>query len=70
MATSTNGADRKVRVFMDGIDWQHEIGSNVDGNTVYPSAKSLKKGSRHALTECGIAEVEVRFVRWIKKPTI
>lgn len=61
---------RKVRVFMDGVDWQWEIGSASDGTKTYPSVRCLKREVKHDLTECGIAEVEVRFVRWIKKPKI
>lgn len=61
---------RAVRVVMDGTDWLYEIGLASDGNTVYPDAKCLKREAGHDLKECGIAEVEVRFVRWIKKPTV
>ena len=59
----------KMRVVMDGTDWLYECGSAIDGNTVYPDKKSLLEHSGHDLSECGIAEVEIRFVRWIKEPT-
>lgn len=57
---------RKVRGFMCAIDWAHELGEALGGNRVYPSAKDLKEN--HAMSpECGIVEVEVRFVRTVKK---
>lgn len=60
---------RKVRCFMDGTDWDHEIGSASDGNKVYPSVKAIRR-ELTCLHQCGIVEVEVRFVRWVKKGTI
>ena len=56
------------RVFMDGTDWDCEIGSNANGNTVYPNVKSVEAHHPKCIEECGIAEVEVRFVRWVKEP--
>lgn len=61
---------RRIRCVMDGTDWLYELGSAADGNKLYPDRKSLEKDSGHSLEECGIAVVEVRFVRWIRKPTI
>jgi hypothetical protein len=65
----TNEKKRRVRGFMDGIDWQHHIGVGNDskGAIVFPSKKQtialkgcLSKGGR-----CGVVEVEVRLVRWV-----
>jgi len=59
---------QSVTGFMDGIDFECELGHAKDGNKVYPSIEALEKGVDHSLVECGIVEVEVRFVRWIRKP--
>lgn len=70
--SATNGKTakvRKVRGFMDGTDWSYEIGSASDGNKVYPSVRAIKRECDPCIGECGIVEVEVRFVRWVKKPT-
>ena len=61
---------KKVRCFMDGIDWQYHLEEDIKGATLYGSRKSLVADSQHLLgneSECGIAEVEVRFVRWVVK---
>ena len=63
-----NKNDTVVRCFMDGTDWEWELGSADDGNKVYPSEKSLIEYAGHDVTECGIAEVEIRFVRWVVPP--
>lgn len=64
-----NEKKRRVRAFMDGIDWQHHLGVGNDskGATLFPSKKQtislkgcLSKGAR-----CGVVEVEVRLVRWV-----
>ena len=53
--------------FMCGIAFQHELGET--DVKLYPTAKEMKK--RHVGSEeCGIAEVEIRFKRWVKKPTV
>lgn len=59
---------RRVRVFMDGIDWQHHIGSDSKGTLTFASLKATKreksclaKGGR-----CGVVEVEVRLIRWVE----
>jgi hypothetical protein len=51
---------------MDGIDWQHHIGEDADGTTLYKNVGSLVRCSGHPLTECGIVELEVRLVRWVE----
>ena len=67
--SDVNHAKRRVRGFMDGIDWQHHIGvgNDSEGATVFPSKKQtialnkcLAKGAR-----CGVVEVEVRLIRWV-----
>ena len=59
---------RRVRAFMDGIDWEHHVGVGNDskGTLSFPSVQDTKreksclaKGAR-----CGIVEVEIRLIRW------
>ena len=57
---------QSVVCFMDGIDWQHHLEDDPDGTRLYPSESSLVAGTKHSLDECGIVEVEVRLVRWVK----
>jgi hypothetical protein len=60
---------RRVRGFMDGIDWQHHIGvgNDCNGATVYPSKKQTiaLKGCLARGGRCGVVEVEIRLVRWV-----
>ncbi len=66
---------KRVRCFMDGITWQHHLEADSDGAKLYPSKSALVSGSGHSLgarlicygaDECGIVEVEVRLVRWVR----
>jgi hypothetical protein len=52
--------------YMCGIDWQHELCEVPDGTMVFGSVKMLK-AVRNCTDECGIVEVEVRLVKWVKK---
>src|SRR5271168_3540473 len=53
----------KHLVYIDGTDWQYEIGRAADGNTVYPDPECLKKKGR-CWEGCGIVECELVFKRW------
>ena len=53
--------------FLCGVAFQHELGETTV--KVFPTAKSLEE-RKTCTDECGIAEVEIRFKRWVKKPTI
>lgn len=59
---------RRVRAFMDGIDWQYHLGVGNDsaGATLFPSKKRtiVGKGCLSSGGRCGIVEVEVRLIRW------
>lgn len=55
---------KKVTVFLDGVDWQHEIGEASDGNKVYPGVDSLKEHNR-CWDGCGIVECEIVFKKWV-----
>ncbi len=55
---------RRVRCYMDGIDWQHHLGYDPKGKMLYPDKSSLEEMAEHDLDVCGIVEVEVRLIRW------
>lgn len=50
------------RGFMCKIDFDYELEGAKDGNRVYPSVDALRKG-HPCVDDCGIVEIEVRFVR-------
>lgn len=56
--------------FMDGTDWDCELGANIEGNLVYPSIRSAETNRSECIEECGIVKVEVRFIKWVKKPKL
>jgi hypothetical protein len=55
---------KKVKVYLDGIDWLYEVGHASDGNTVYPGVNSLKEYNR-CWDGCGIVECELVFNKWL-----
>ena len=55
---------KKVKVYLDGVDFEHEIGHAADGNKVYPSVVDLKEYNR-CWEGCGIVECELVFKKWI-----
>ncbi len=55
---------KKVTVYLDGVDWQHEIGCASDGNSVYPDTVSLKENNR-CWAGCGIVECDIVFKKWV-----
>jgi hypothetical protein len=62
----------RTRCFMDGIDWQHHLGDDSNGTLLFPDEESLLEG-KTCLAKgggCGIVEVEVRLVRWVRPQTI
>ncbi len=65
MSTDIKRDDIPKTLYMCGVDWQHDvdIGNPV---TLYRSAKECVSGKR-CTDECGIIEVEVFAVRWVKK---
>lgn len=54
----------KFKVFIDGVDYQHEIGQTSDGNKVYSDIDSLKEHNR-CWEGCGIVECELVFKKWV-----
>ena len=60
-----------VRCFMDGIDWEHHLGSDMTGPRLYPSEEAVRLHEPCVTTGgCGIVEVEVRFVRWAEEQNL
>lgn len=57
------GAGETKRSFMCGVDWQHHIGHDAGGTSLWPTIKALKAEAK-CWRQCGIVEVEVRVVRW------
>ena len=58
---------KRVRCFMDGIDWQEHLEGDASGTKLFPSQQSLERSTNHSLEECGIVEVALRLVRWVKQ---
>lgn len=54
-----------VICYMDGTDWEHELGHASGGNRLYPRPEEVNDHGG----ECGVAKVEVRFLRWVKAPS-
>ena len=55
--------NKKFKAFMCGIAWQSEMGET--DVTIYPTEKYLEQ-REDCHKGCGIVEVEVKFVRWVK----
>jgi len=68
---------RLKKGFMCGIAFQHELGEEVLGSATMPaevfstveSMKNLRTRTTTYHRKCGIVEVEIRFKRWVEKPT-
>ena len=60
------GDDKKVRCFMDGIDWQHHLDADIGGTQLFPDEQSLREVKTCLKGGCGVVEVEVRLVRWVE----
>jgi hypothetical protein len=56
---------RRVRCFLDGINWQHHLEGDPHGTLLYSDKKDLIEGAGHDLTSCGIVEVEIRLIKWV-----
>lgn len=52
--------------FMCKVDWDHELGQALGGNTIYPSQADLVSNKK-CTDECGIVEVEVRLKQVIQE---
>ena len=58
--------DRRVRCFMDGIDWQHHLDADMGGTELFPNEQSLRAAKTCLSGGCGVVEVEVRLIRWVE----
>jgi hypothetical protein len=57
-------SNKKVTVFMDGVDWDYEVGEASDGNRVYPDLESIKKYNK-CWEGCGVVECKLVFKKWV-----
>ena len=58
---------KRVRCFMDGIDWQHHLDDDSLGTRLYPTEADVRIGEKCVdAGGCGIVEVEVRLIRWVE----
>lgn len=55
---------KTVKGYMCKIDWDHELGHAMGGNTIYPCIKDLRR-CHPMCDECGIVEVEVKLSKVI-----
>ncbi len=58
---------KRQTAYIDGEDFLLEIPYGTHGTKIYPTVGDIEKNHSHPLDGCGIAEVEVRFVRWVKE---
>jgi hypothetical protein len=54
-----------VEGFMDGVDWQHELGEAPGGIKVYMDEEDLLE-HRDCVKQCGIVKVRVNKMYWTK----
>lgn len=64
--TNMNQNERVVSGFMCKVDWDHELGAALGGNTIYPSEADLI-ANKKCTDECGLVEVEIRLKRVIRE---
>ena len=58
--------DRKRTGYMDDVDFTHELGEAMGGNSIYSSVRDLKENNE-CWDGCGIVKVEVKFLEQITK---
>jgi hypothetical protein len=54
---------------MDGIDWQHHLGSDGKDTPTFSSVRATKTQKKCIAGggRCGVVEVEVRLIRWVEE---
>jgi hypothetical protein len=57
------------KAYLCGTAWDHDMLEARDGVRIYPSVQDLAR-EKNCIKECGVFEVEVRYVRTIRKPTL
>lgn len=50
-------------VYIDGVDFQHELGAAMGGNTVYPDLEDALENNPCAQS-CGIVKCKVTLIEW------
>ena len=60
---------RKIEVFVDGVDWQHEIDAVDYGTKVYPTLEDAKK-YLPCHKSCGIVKCTIQGEDWAVKQDI
>jgi len=58
---------KTLPIYVCGIDHQHEIGHNAEGNLMFYSIGSFKEYSKCYGSGCGIAEYEITFKKWVEE---
>jgi len=54
--------DRTKIVYIDGVDWQHEVGETEA--TIWPSKSSILNYTPCA-SDCGVVKCELKLLRWV-----
>ncbi len=62
-----NAPGTHLELFIDGVDWEHEIPNASWGNTIYYGLEDLKEHNK-CWKECGVVKVtlEVKKVEWVE----
>jgi hypothetical protein len=55
---------KNIVVYVDGVDYEHEIGEASDGNKIFPSIKALQENNR-CWEGCGVVKCELVFKEWV-----
>lgn len=59
-------SDKTTTIFVCGTDWDCELGQTwVE---TFASESHCAEGRAGCVDECGIVELEVKFLRWVRKP--
>lgn len=60
--------EEPVKMLMDGTAILYEVGADGSNHVIAPTVEKLKEYEGHSMEKCGIAEVEVKFIRWVQEP--
>ena len=68
MTYETDHSDKNgiIVVYMDKVDFDHELGAALGGNEVFPSIEDLKN-NKPCTQQCGIVEVEIKLKKVIRE---
>jgi len=54
-------------VYIDGVDFEHELGEASGGVRVYPSLKDAQE-ENVCWDSCGLVKCKVTFLEWVVRP--